>query len=324
MTQAELLATERAAMLKSIAHAHGFSFCGISQAGFLEEEAKPLENWLSTGMHGKMGYMANHFDMRLDPRLLVPGAKSVVSLLFNYYPPTGQADDSAPKISKYAYGEDYHFVLKRKLKSVLAELQAAVGQVEGRVFVDSAPVLERAWAAKSGTGWVGKNANLITRQQGSFFFLAELILDLELATDGPIRDYCGSCTRCLNACPTQAIVGPGVVDGSRCISYFTIELKENIPAEWQSRMAGWAFGCDVCQDVCPWNRFSKPHQEAAFGPNAELLHMGQREWVEMTEETFRRVFKSSAVKRAGYLKLKANMLGKAAETLAKSEETNSL
>ena len=303
----DLRGVQDAQMVKGLAYAAGFQFCGVSQAGFLAEEAPRLERWLAQGRHGKMGYMANHSDLRLDPRLLVPGARSVVSLLYNYAPPTTQTHPDAPKVSKYAYGTDYHFVIKAKLKALLESIRQAIGPVEGRVFVDSAPVLERAWAAKSGLGWVGKNANLITRQQGSFFFLAELILDLPLAPDGPIKDYCGRCTRCLDACPTGAIIAPQVVDGSRCISYFTIELKEAIPAEWQGRMAGWAFGCDVCQDVCPWNRFSKPHTEAAFGPNPELLGMPPREWVEMTEETFQRVFQKSAVKRAGFLKLKASV-----------------
>jgi epoxyqueuosine reductase len=280
--------------------------CGISKAGFLEEEAPRLEKWLNENRHGQMQYMENHFDKRLDPTLLVDGAKSVISLLLNYYPEATQADDSY-KISKYAYGQDYHFVIKEKLKELLYSIQQNIGEVGGRAFVDSAPVLDKAWAAKSGLGWIGKNSNLISKQVGSFFFIAELIVDVELEYDTVTTDHCGSCTACLDACPTQAIVAPFVVDGSKCISYFTIELKDNLPQEMKGSFNDWAFGCDVCQDVCPWNRFSKPHNEPLFNPNPELLSMTKKDWEEITEETFRAVFKNSAVKRTKYDGLKRNI-----------------
>jgi epoxyqueuosine reductase len=250
--------------------------------------------------------MSNHFDKRLDPRLLVPGAKSVVSLAYNYYP-VKDSDSASFKVSKYAYGEDYHDVIKDKLFLFVERLRIEIGEVEGRVFVDSAPVLEKAWAKKSGVGWVGKNANLITKQQGSFFFLAELIIDLELAPDGAIKDYCGSCTKCIDACPTEAIVQPYVVDGSKCISYLTIELRDAIPIQFKDQMAEWAFGCDICQDVCPWNRFSKPHLEPRFNGRTEWKNWSKQDWVEMTEATFKMVFKNSAVKRAKYIGLKKNI-----------------
>jgi epoxyqueuosine reductase len=292
--------------IKALASELGFSFCGISKAEFLESEAKPLETWLTKQMQGTMTYMENYFDMRLDPRLLVPGARSVVSLAYNYYPKEEDKETSYT-ISKYAYGEDYHLVIKDKLYEFVQRLNEEIGEVAGRVFVDSAPVLEKAWAKKSGLGWVGKNANLITKQQGSFFFLAELIIDLELEADGPIKDYCGSCTRCIDACPTEAIVEPYVVDGSKCISYLTIELRESIPVEFKGKMAEWAFGCDICQDVCPWNRFSKKHAEPRFEGQQEWKDWSKQEWVEMTEETFKRVFKNSAVKRAKFVGLKRNI-----------------
>jgi len=285
----------------------GFDFIGISKADFLEEEAPRLEQWLLQHGHGQMKYMENYFDKRLDPRKLVDGARSVISLLYNYYPAAAQSDPNAPRISKYAYGEDYHIVIKDKLRELLFFIEGVAGQVYGRVFVDSAPVLERAWAAKSGMGWIGKNTNLISPQHGSYYFISELILDLELIPDPPIRDYCGTCTRCIDACPTDAIIKPYVVDGSKCISYFTIELKEEIPSSWAGTFDNWAFGCDVCQDVCPWNRFSKPHREKRFEPSKELQHMKLEEWREMTEEVFRRVFKDSAVKRAGYKGFKRNL-----------------
>jgi epoxyqueuosine reductase len=250
--------------------------------------------------------MANYSDMRLDPRLLVPGAKSVVSLMFNYFPEEKQNED-APKVSKYAYGKDYHYVIKDKLKEFLATLNEQIGEVNGRVFVDSAPVLERAWAAKSGLGWIGKNAQLIRPGKGSFFFLAELIIDLELEYDGPIKDYCGKCTRCIDACPTQAIVGPNIVDGSKCISYFTIELEDAIPKEVKGKMDNWIFGCDVCQDVCPWNRFSSPHKEEKMKANPELIKMNKKEWEEITEEVFSKTFSGSPLKRAGYEGIKRNL-----------------
>lgn len=293
-------------LIKSEALRLGFLSCGISKAGFLEEEAPRLENWLNKNMHGQMSYMENHFDKRLNPTLLVDDAKSVVSLLLNYFPSEIQNEDSY-KISKYAYGQDYHFVIKDKLKDLLRFIQTEIGEVQGRVFVDSAPVLDKAWAAKSGLGWIGKNSNLITKQVGSFYFVAELIIDLELEYDYATTDHCGSCTACLDACPTQAIVAPYVVDGSKCISYFTIELKEQIPFEMKGKFDDWMFGCDVCQDVCPWNRFSKPHQEPLFNPNPELLSYSKKDWEEITEEVFKAVFKNSAVKRTKLEGLKRNI-----------------
>lgn len=296
-----------AQQIKSESKRLGFDYCGISKADFLEEEAPRLENWLNNNMHGQMSYMQNHFDKRLDPRLLVPGAKSVISLLLNYYPSEKQIDETAPKISKYAFGEDYHFVIKEKLNQLLEFIRENIGDVDGRVFVDSAPVMDKAWAKKSGLGWIGKNSNLINKNSGSFYFIAELIIDLELEQDGPIKDYCGTCTRCMDACPTDAIVAPYVVDGSKCISYFTIELKENIPNEVKGKFDNWTFGCDICQDVCPWNRFSKPHKEKHFQPKDDLLGMTKNDWEELTEETFKRVFKNSAVKRTKFTGLKRNL-----------------
>lgn len=288
--------------IKAMAKNLGFSFCGISKAGFLAEEAPKLETWLKRGYQGKMGYLENHFEKRLDPTKLVPGAKSVVSLVYNYYPdPVHQ--DGPHKIAKYAYGKDYHLVIKEKLKSFLEQIREQIGHVEGRVFVDSAPVHERAWAAKSGLGWMGKNSLLLNREMGSFFFLAELIIDLDLEPDGPMKDYCGTCTACQDACPTDAIADAYVVDASRCISYLTIELKDAIPHEFKDNMEGWVFGCDICQDVCPWNRFSKPHNEPAFKPQG-WENFSDKDWEEMTEETFRKVFKKSAVKRARFEGLK--------------------
>lgn len=292
-------------LIKKEAKRLGFDFCGISKAAFLEEEAPRLEKWLKDNKHGQMKYMENYFDKRLDPTLLVEGSKSVVSLLYNYYPSETQNPD-APKISKYAYGQDYHEVIKNKLQEFLMTLREKIGEVNGRVFVDSAPVMDKAWAAKSGLGWIGKNSNLINKQQGSFFFIAELIIDLDLEYDGPLTDYCGTCTRCIDACPTNAIVQPYVVDGSKCISYLTIELKENIPSDFKDKMDGWAFGCDVCQDVCPWNRFSAPHNDTHFNSNG-LLNYSEADWHELTEETFNRVFKYSAVKRTKYKGLKRNL-----------------
>lgn len=300
-------AAQHTFLLKSEARRLGFDYCGISKAEFLEEEAPRLENWLNNNMHGQMSYMQNYFDKRLDPRLLVPGAKSVISMLLNYYPSETQQDADAPKISKYAYGTDYHTVIKDKLHQLLQFIKENIGEVDGRAFVDSAPVMDKAWAKKSGLGWIGKHSNLINKQSGSFFFIAELIVDLELEYDGPIKDYCGTCTRCIDACPTQAIVQPNVVDGSKCISYFTIELKENIPDSMKGQLDDWMFGCDVCQDVCPWNRFSRPHSEPAFNANPELLQMTRKDWEEITEDTFRRVFKNSAVKRTKYSGLKRNI-----------------
>lgn len=295
-------------MLRQEAQRLGFSFVGISKAEHMDEEARRLEAWLNQGLHGQMQYMENHFDLRTDPRKLVPGARSVVSLLYNYHNPDKQQDPQAPKISQYAYGEDYHFVLKRKLKDLLAYLHEQIGEVSGRCFVDSAPVLERDWARRSGVGWVGKHTLLIHPRAGSYFFLAELILDLELIADGPIKDYCGTCRRCIDACPTQAISQEGyLLDASRCISYLSIELKEAIPEEFRGQLDNWMFGCDVCQEVCPWNRFSSRHEEPAFEPSEELLPMRREEWLELTEEVFRRVFRKSAVKRTKYAGLMRNI-----------------
>ena len=293
--------------IKSTAAQLGFSFCGIAKAEFLEDEAPKLEEWLRRNYHGKMGYMENHFDKRLDPSKLVPGAKSVISLIYNYYPEKDLATESNLKIAKYAYGEDYHFVIKDKLKEFLVQLQEQLGEVNGRAFVDSAPVLERTWAQRSGIGWIGKNSLLLNRTMGSFFFLAELIVDIELEYDGPIKDYCGTCTACMDACPTQAIPQPYVVDGSKCISYFTIELKEEIPAEVKGKFENWIFGCDICQDVCPWNRFAQPHHEPRFNPHPELEKMNNSDWLELTEEVFQNLFKKSAVKRTGFKGLKRNV-----------------
>jgi len=296
-------------LIRDEAQRLGFSFIGFARAQRLDEEARRLEAWLHKGYHGEMHYMANHFDKRVDPRLLVDGAKSVVSLMYNYYTPQTQNDTEAPKISLYAYGEDYHFVLKRKLKSLLAFIRETVGEVNGRCFVDSAPVLERDWARRSGIGWAGKHTLLINPRAGSYFFLAELILDLELTYDHPIKDYCGTCTRCIDACPTKAISPQGyVVDGSKCISYLTIELKNELPKDYQDKMDNWMFGCDVCQEVCPWNRFSKPHREPAFEPHPDLLYMTKSDWEDITEEVFNAIFRHSAVKRTKFKGLKRNLV----------------
>lgn len=284
----------------------GFLATGISKAGFLEDHARPLESFLKKGMHGEMSYLENHFDKRLDPTKLVPGAKSVISLLLNYFPAETQRPD-APKISKYAYGKDYHKVIKKKLKALTKRIQDAYGDVQGRAFVDSAPVLDKAWAAQSGLGWFGKNGNLITKGQGSFYFISELILDLDLAPDGPTTDHCGTCRACLDSCPTQAIVSPKIVDGSKCISYFTIELKNEIPSAYASQLEDWMYGCDVCQDVCPWNKFSKPHREEEFKPKPGLLNKSRKEWEELTEDVFNQLFEGSAVKRTKFSGLKRNL-----------------
>jgi len=297
---------ERAYLIKSEAKRLGFLSCGISKAGFLEEEAPRLEKWLTNNMHGQMQYMENHFDKRLDPTKLVEDSKSVISLLLNYYPNDTQTENTF-KLSKYAYGTDYHFVIKDKLKQLLQFIQDTIGDVHGRAFVDSAPVLDKAWAAKSGLGWIGKHSNLLTQQVGSFYFIAELIIDLELEYDTPTTDHCGTCTRCIDACPTQAITEPYVVDGSKCISYFTIELKEKIPMEMKNKFDDWMFGCDVCQDVCPWNRFSKAHNEPLFNPHPELLSMTKKDWEDITEEVFKDIFKNSAVKRTKFEGLKRNI-----------------
>lgn len=295
-------------LIKQKALELGFSFCGISKAEFLEEEAKPFETWLNRAFNGKMSYMENHFDKRLDPRLLVEDAKSVVSLLLNYYTEEKQADPEAPKISKYAYGEDYHFVIKDKLTELFLFIQEEIGEASGRIFVDSAPVMDKAWAKRSGLGWMGKNTNLIHPKNGSFFFIAELIIDLDLEHDGPIKDYCGTCKRCIDACPTEAIIEPYVVDGSKCISYLTIELKDAlIPSEFKGKMDNWMFGCDICQDVCPWNRFSKAHNEPRFNPTSGLLEMKKDNWSELTQEVFSELFKISPVKRTKYKGLIRNI-----------------
>ena len=293
-------------LIKAESKRLGFLSCGISKAGFLEEEAPRLENWLNKNHQGQMSYMENHFDKRLNPTLLVEDSKSVISLLLNYYPSEFQNTDTY-KISKYAYGQDYHFVIKEKLKELLNTIQTEIGEVSGRVFVDSAPVLDKAWAAKSGLGWIGKNSNLITQKVGSFYFIAEIIIDLDLEYDNAVTDHCGTCTACIDSCPTEAIVSPYVVDGSKCISYFTIELKENIPTEMKGKFDDWAFGCDVCQDVCPWNRFSKPHNEPLLNPNKELLSYSKKDWEEITEDVFSKVFKKSAIKRTKLEGIKRNI-----------------
>ncbi|PIB33708.1 tRNA epoxyqueuosine(34) reductase QueG [Gaetbulibacter sp. 5U11] len=293
--------------IKAEAKRLGFLSCGISKAGFLEKEAPRLENWLNKNMHGQMSYMQNHFDKRLDPTKLVEDSKSVISLLLNYYPSEVQKDTKAPKLSKYAYGQDYHFVIKEKLKELTHYIQQEIGDVSGRAFVDSAPVLDKAWAAKSGLGWIGKHSNLLTQQVGSFYFIAELIIDLDLEYDSIVTDHCGTCTACIDACPTQAITEPYVVDGSKCISYFTIELKEQLPTTMKGKFDHWMFGCDVCQDVCPWNKFSKPHSEPLFNPHPDLLDMTKKDWEEITEEVFKNLFKKSAVKRTKFSGLKRNI-----------------
>ena len=294
--------------IKTKAAELGFFHCGFSKADFLEEEAPKLESWLKQNYQGKMSYMENHFDKRLNPRLLVEGAQTVISLLLNYFPSEYQKETEAPKISKYAYGEDYHFVIKDKLKELIKFMQDEIGEFDGRAFVDSAPVMDKAWAKKSGLGWMGKNTNLIHPKEGSFFFIAEIITDLKIEPDGPIKDYCGTCTRCIEACPTEAIVKPYVVDGSRCISYLTIELKDEIlPKEFIGKMDNWMFGCDICQDVCPWNRFSKASNEIRFQPAFSLLDLTAVDWVNLEEETFEKLFKNSAVKRTKFNGLKRNI-----------------
>ena len=294
-------------MIKDEALRLGFLQCGIAKASFLEEEAPRLENWLKQDMHGKMAYMENHFDKRLDPRLLVEDAKSVISLALNYFPSEQQATD-APKISKYAYGKDYHTVIKEKLFQLHNFIAENIGEVSGRAFVDSAPVLDRAWAKRAGIGWIGKNSNLISKKSGSFFFLAELIIDLELEYDHAFEtDHCGTCTKCIDACPTEAILSPLVIDAKKCISYLTIELKDEIPDAFSGKMENWMFGCDICQDVCPWNRFSVPHTEPEFEPNESLLRMKKEEWQDITEEVFKGIFKHSAIKRTKFKGLIRNI-----------------
>ena len=295
-------------LIKQTAKQFGFDYCGISKAVALDEDAKRLEQWLKQDLHGSMQYMENYFDLRIDPRKLFPGVKSVITFLKNYYPEQQQTTDG-PKISKYAYGQDYHDVIRHQLKGLLHELQTSIGQFNGRGFVDSAPVLERTWAQRSGLGWVGKNGNLINKQSGSFFFIATLIVDLELVYDDAYaKDFCGSCTRCIDACPTEAILPNKVVDGSKCISYFTIELKDLlIPDNMKGQFDNWMFGCDTCQDVCPWNRFSKPHQEIAFTPIPEILNIRTADWEEMTETQFKEIFRKSPLKRSKYAGIQRNL-----------------
>lgn len=295
-------------LIRQEAYRLGFDFIGFAKAERLDEEAQRLEQWLNQGMHGKMSYLANHFEKRVDPRKLVPDAKTVITLTYNYFPDTQQEDNAAPKIARYAYGKDYHFILKRKLKTLLAYIQEEIGEINGRCFVDSAPILERDWAKKTGAGWIGKNTLLIHPKKGSYFFLAELVLDLDLVYDHPIHDYCGRCTRCIDACPTDAISPSGyVMDGSKCISYFTIELKEAIPEDYKGFFENWMFGCDICQEVCPWNRFSKPHNEPEFEPHPQLLSLKKEEWEELTKEVFNEIFRKSAVKRTKFAGLKRNI-----------------
>lgn len=294
-------------LIKQKAKKFGFQDCGISKAGFLEDDAKSLENWLSKNYHGKMLYMENHFDKRLNPTLLVEGSKSVISLSYNYFPEEDVSKLTDLKISKYAYGEDYHIVIKEIMQEMVAELKEEIGDFECRVFTDSAPILERSWARKSGIGWVGKNANLITKQSGSFYFLAEIICDLELQEDHPSTDHCGTCTKCINACPTNAIISDKIIDGSKCISYATIELKEEIPESFKNKMEDWMFGCDICQDVCPWNRFSKPHQQEKFKPHQFLMNHSKEDWKDLTQELFSEIFRKSPVKRTKFAGLKRNI-----------------
>ena len=294
--------------IKATAKSLGFDYCGIARAQQLDEDARRLESWLNKGFQGSMDYMNNYFDLRINPSKLVPGAKSVITLLLNYFP-SQQQNSEAPQVSKYAYGKDYHEVIKEKLKTFLQLIKENIGEVHGRGFTDSAPVLERSWAQKSGLGWVGKNGNLITKNNGSFFFIATLITDLELETDNPfVKDYCGTCTKCIDSCPTDAILPDKVIDGSKCISYFTIELKDLlIPADMKGKFENKMFGCDICQDVCPWNRFSTPTNEPAFIPLREILNFTKNDWEEITEESFKIIFKNSPLKRAKFQGIKRNL-----------------
>lgn len=294
------------AMIKEHAEELGFLSCGISKAQFLEEEAPRFEAWLNNGYNAGLGYMENHFDKRLDPTKLVPGAKSVISLLYNYYPAEQQIDDTF-KISKYAYGQDYHHVIKAKMKELFNFIEEEIGEIDGRYFVDSAPVLDKAWAARSGLGWVGKHTLMLSKQKGSYFFVSEIICDLELEYDTPATDHCGTCTACIDACPTDAIVAERVVDASKCISYFTIELRDALPTYMDGKFKDWIFGCDICQDVCPWNRFSKPHQEPLFNPHPDLLSMKKEDWINIDEDRYRDLFKKSAVKRTKFSGLTRNI-----------------
>jgi epoxyqueuosine reductase len=299
---------KHSAFIKNLANELGFMYCGIAKAEMLDDDARRLEKWLSQGMHGNMQYMENHFDLRVDPRKLVPGAKSVITLLQNYYP-SQQQEQHSPQISKYAFGKDYHEVIRAKLQQLLSNMRDQFGEINGRGFVDSAPVLERSWATKSGAGWIGRNGNLITKANGSFYFIATLIVDIELAYDDPFaKDYCGSCRKCIDACPTDAIQENKVVNGNQCISYFTIELKDAmIPAEMQGKFNNWMFGCDVCQDVCPWNRFSKPNNEPSFQPIPEILNLSTKEWESLSEERFKTIFKDSPLKRTKFKGIQRNL-----------------
>lgn len=304
-------------LIKEKANKFGFQNCGIAKAGFLEEDARALDQFLKKDYQGEMSYMENHYDKRLNPALLVEGAKSVISLSYNYFPSQKIGTENNYKISKYAYGKDYHDIIKDILRRMTAELIEEIGDFGFRIFVDSAPVLERSWARKAGIGWVGKNANLITKQSGSFYFLAEIICDLDLQYDFTVTDHCGSCTRCIDACPTQAIVSDKIVDGSKCISYATIELKNELPDYFQGKMEDWMFGCDICQDVCPWNRFAVPHTQPAFEPNKQLKNYRKENWEELTQEMFSEIFSKSAVKRTKFSGLKRNM-----EMISKSDQKN--
>jgi len=299
--------TRYSLIIKSEAKRLGFQSCGISEACFLEEEAPRLEKWLKNNHHGNMSYMERNFDKRLDPRKLIEGAKSIISLTLNYYTDKSQNDKNSPKISKYAYGKDYHYVIKKKIKDLLFSIKQKIGDFHGRAFVDSAPFMDKVWAAKGGIGWIGKNTNLITKKKGSYFFIAEMITDLELDYDDQVSDHCGSCTACIDSCPTEAIIEPYKLDASKCISYFTIELKDSLPIEFKDKMENWMFGCDICQDVCPWNKFSKKHNEPLFNPHPNLLNMSTKDWIELTEETFNKVFRNSAVKRTKFNGLKRNI-----------------
>ena len=303
-----MLKQKQTKLIKQLASEFGFNFCGIAQATKLDDDARRLELWLNKGMHGKMQYMERYFELRIDPRQLVPGAKSVITLLLNYFPKDKQ-DAGALKISKYAFGKDYHEVIREKLNKLIESIKINVGEIHGRGFVDSAPVLERTWAQRSGLGWVGKNGNLINKENGSFFFIATLITDLDLEPDEPFaKDYCGTCTRCIDACPTDAILPGKIVDGSKCISYFTIELKDMlIPTEMKGKFENWAFGCDICQDVCPWNRFSKPTNEIEFTPLPGILNISTKEWEAMTEEKFKSIFRHSALNRSKLKGIQRNL-----------------
>ena len=294
-------------IIKSEAKKNGFDSCGISKAVFLENQAKNYEEWLKNNHHGQMDYMEKNIDKRLDPRKLFDGAKSVISLTYNYFTDIEQKDKNAPKISKYAFGEDYHFIIKKKMKNLIFSLKEKIGNFNGRSFVDSAPVMEKEWALRGGLGWIGKNTNIISKKKGSYFFIAEIIVDLELEYDQAVTDHCGNCTACIDSCPTHAIIEPYKLDASKCISYFTIELKDSIPDEFKNKMENWMFGCDICQDVCPWNRFSKQHNEPLFNPKSELLNMTLNDWKELTEDTFKKVFNNSPVKRTKFSGLKRNI-----------------